>query len=134
MPGAELLYAKQHSFLLLTAGAKRSPCCFTSSKKFHRPITTQRLCHGAWSVALASRHFPLEIKTKRTEKEKNQEGECRPPEPGVHDMTLLCFFVYWKKTTRRRKKVLFHDNTHYKKQGKECRSKPHTLTEISRHS
>jgi hypothetical protein len=61
--------------------------------------------HGA-VVALASRRFTLGIKTKgRTEKEKNQEGECRPPER-IHDMTLLCFFVSWKKKTRRRKKVL----------------------------
>jgi hypothetical protein len=26
------------------------------------------------------------------------------------------------------------DSAHYKKKGKECRPKPHTLTEISRHS
>jgi hypothetical protein len=56
-------------------------------------------------VALASRRFTLGIKTKgRTEKEKIKKGSVGR-QSGVHDMALLCFFVSWKKTTRRRKKV-----------------------------
>jgi hypothetical protein len=92
--------------VLLTAGAKSSPRCCTSSEKkiiVRSQLSGYASTHGA-VVALASRRFTLGIKTKgRTEKEKNQEGECRPPER-IHDMTLLCFFVSWK--TRRRKKVL----------------------------
>jgi hypothetical protein len=93
--------------VLLTVGTKRSPRCSTSSEK---KFTVRSQLSGYAStrgvvVALASRRFTLGIKTKgRTEKEKIKKGSVGR-QSGVHDMALLCFFVSWKKTTRRRKKV-----------------------------
>jgi hypothetical protein len=56
------------------------------------------------AVALASRRFALGIKTKgRTEKEKNQEGERRPPQRSSRYDTLVLLRLLEEDDAKKKK-------------------------------
>jgi hypothetical protein len=90
------------------------PCCDATDPRSSLSLLCELLRRGL--IAMRSSSLSLLVAGR-----SGPQYRCEKGEP-------------WRWIRRTYLSGIFETDRHYKKKGKECRPKPHTLTEISRHS